>query len=96
MRKSVDGEGVHHRDVRDGYVLGKYHENLPAWLSTDYGTVRGGARAGGETGEAAEGWLEGTGNVRPVHGTAQNRFQDVMAQRDLCGQGWASHAVVGV
>jgi hypothetical protein len=28
-----------------------------------------------------------------VHSTVQNPFQDVMAQRDLCGQGWASHAV---
>jgi hypothetical protein len=31
-----------------------------------------------------------------VHSTAQNLFQDIMAQREMCGKGGASHAVVGV
>jgi hypothetical protein len=31
-----------------------------------------------------------------VHSTAQYPFQDVVAQRKLCGQGAASHGVVGV
>jgi hypothetical protein len=47
------------------------------------GAVRGSARAGGETVEVAEGWLEGRDNARPVHGTAQNPFHDVMARRDV-------------
>jgi hypothetical protein len=34
--------------------------------------------------------------VMPVHSTAQDPFQDVMAQREMCGKGEASHAVVGV
>jgi hypothetical protein len=36
------------------------------------------------------------GDARPVHSTAQNPFQDVMAQHEMCGKGRASHAVVGV
>jgi hypothetical protein len=33
-------------------------------------------------------------DARPVHGTAQHPFQDVMAQSELCGQDGATHAVV--
>jgi hypothetical protein len=69
------------------------HENVPTCLSTGCGAVQDGARAGGETGEAAERWLKGRGNARPVHSTAQNPFQNVVAQRDLCGQGGAWHTV---
>jgi hypothetical protein len=96
LRKGVDGKVVHHGDVCDGYALGEDPENVPACLSTGCRAVRSGARAGGETREAAEGWLEGRGNARPVHGMAQNLFQDVVAQRDLCSQGGAAHAVAGV
>jgi hypothetical protein len=49
----------------------------------------GGARAGGENGEGAEGWLEGRGNTSPVHGTLQNPFQDVVAQCVQPGRGIA-------
>jgi hypothetical protein len=31
-----------------------------------------------------------------VHSTAQNPFQDIMAQLEMCSKGGASHAVVGV
>jgi hypothetical protein len=44
-------------------------------------------RNGGSRGEASTG---------PVHSTAQYPFLDVVAQRKLCGQGAASHGVVGV
>jgi hypothetical protein len=37
-----------------------------------------------------------TGDDRPVHSTAQNPFQDIMVQREMCGKGRASQAVVGV
>jgi hypothetical protein len=42
-----------------------------------------------------EGWLKGGGDVRSVHSTAQNPFQEAMAQLQLCGEGGSSHAVVG-
>jgi hypothetical protein len=38
----------------------------------------------------------GGGDACPVHSTAQNPFQNSMAQREMCGKGGASHAVVGV
>jgi hypothetical protein len=47
-------------------------------------------------GESDEGWLQGGGDAHPVHSTAQNPIQDVMAQHRVCSEGGAAHARVGI
>jgi hypothetical protein len=39
-------------------------------------------------------WVEAM--PAPGHDTAQNPFQDVMAQRSMCTEGWAPHSVVSL
>jgi hypothetical protein len=82
--------------IDDGDALGHGHEVVPSSARAGGGAIGGHAGAIGEPGEAAEGGLECGGNARPVHSTAQNPFKDVMAQRGLCRQGRAPHAVVSV
>jgi hypothetical protein len=50
----------------------------------------------GEAREEAEGWLEGGGDAHPVHNTAQNPFQDVVAQHGTCSRERALHPAVRV
>jgi hypothetical protein len=38
----------------------------------------------------------GGGDACPVHDTAQNPFQGVMAQRGMCSEGRAPHSVVSL
>jgi hypothetical protein len=92
----VWGEGVDDRDVGDGDALWKGHKDVAPSLGANGQAVDGGASAGSEAWESAEGWFEGGGDARPVHSTAQNPFQHIMVQREMCGKGGASHAVVGV
>jgi hypothetical protein len=87
----VDG-----RDVGDIDALWKDHEDVAPSLGASGRAVGRGASAGSEAWESAEGWFKGGGDARPVHSTAQNPFQDIMAQREMCSKGGASHAVVGV
>jgi hypothetical protein len=89
----VWGGWVDDRDVGDGDALWK---DVAPSLGANGQAVGGGARAGSEAWESAEGWFKGGGDARPVHSTAQNPFQDIMVQREMCGKGGASHAVVGV
>jgi hypothetical protein len=70
--------------VGDGNALGHGHEDVPSSARAGGGAIGGRAGAIGEPREAAEGGLECGGNARPVHSTAQNPFEDVMAQRGLC------------
>jgi hypothetical protein len=70
---------VNDGDVGDGDALWQGHEDVPPSLRANGGAVGGGASASSEAWESAEGWLEGGGDARPVHSTAQNPFQDVMA-----------------
>jgi hypothetical protein len=84
----IHGEGLDGRSVGNGEALWQGHE--------DVGAVGRSACAGSEARESIEGWLQGRGDAHPVHSMAQNLFQDVMAQRKLCSQGGASHAMVGV
>jgi hypothetical protein len=46
--------------------------------------------------EAAEGEFLGGGDARPVHNTAQNPFQGVMAQRGMCSKGRTPHPMVNI
>jgi hypothetical protein len=69
--------------VGDGNALGHGHEDVPSSARAGGGAIGGRAGAIGEPGEAAEGGLQSGGNARPVHSTAQNPFEDVMAQRGL-------------
>jgi hypothetical protein len=87
---------VDDRDVGDGDALWKGHEDVAPSLRASGRAVGGGASAGSETWESAEGWFKGGGDACPVHSTVQNLFQDIMAQREMCSKGGASHAVVGV
>jgi hypothetical protein len=59
-------------------------------------TQSGGACSPGEPREAAEGRFLGRGDARPVHDTAQNPVQDVMAQRDVSSQGRTPHPMVNI
>jgi hypothetical protein len=72
---------VDDRDVGDGDARWKGHEVVALSLGAE---------------PSAEGWFMGGGDARPVHSTAQNPFKNGMAQREMCGKGGASHAVVGV
>jgi hypothetical protein len=83
-------------NVLDGDTLWHSHEDVPPSLQANGRAVGRSACAGIEAEESAEVWLKGGGDARPVHSTAQNPFQDVMAQHELCSEGGASHAVVGV
>jgi hypothetical protein len=85
---------VDDRNVSDGDALWKGHEDVAPSLGAN-GRAVGGASAGSEVWESAEGWLKGGGIARPVHSTEQNPFQDIMAQGELCGKGGALHAMVG-
>jgi hypothetical protein len=82
--------------VGDSDALGHGHEDVPSSARAGGGAIGRRAGAISEPREAAEGGLKCGGNARPVHSTAQNPFEDVMAHRGLCRQGGASHAVVGV
>jgi hypothetical protein len=87
---------VDNGNVGDEDALWQGHEEVAPNLRVNGGAIGRSACAGSEAGESAEGWLKGGGDARPVHSTAQNLFQDVMAQRKLCSEGRASHAVVSV
>jgi hypothetical protein len=67
-------------------------------MSPGAGTRGRGASALGKAREleAAEGGFLGGGDACPVHDTAQNPFQDVMAQRGMCSEGRAPHSVVSL
>jgi hypothetical protein len=69
---------------------------MPCGLGANGGAVGRSACAGSKASDSVEGWLKGGGDAGPVHSTAQNPCLDVMAQRKLCSEGGASHAVVGV
>jgi hypothetical protein len=60
------------------------------------GTRGRGSSASGKAGEAAEGGFLGGGDACPVHDTAQNPFQDVIAQCGMCSDGRAKHSVVSL
>jgi hypothetical protein len=92
-QEDVDGEGVHDADVRDGDALGKGYKDIPPSLDMDAGAISEGA---GAASEAGEGGRKGGGNAGPVHNLAQIPFQDIMAQRDLCSKGRASHCEASV
>jgi hypothetical protein len=92
----IHGEGVDEGNVVDEDALWQGHEDVASSLMANGGAVGGGASAGSEAEESAEGWLKGGGDACPVHTTVQNLFQDVMGQRKLCGEGEALHAAVGV
>jgi hypothetical protein len=49
------------------------------------GAVGSDSSAVGEAREAAEGCLESRCDACPAHDPAQNPFQDIVAQRGLCG-----------
>jgi hypothetical protein len=76
--------------------LWKGQEDVSPSLRANGRAFGRGASAGSKAWEAAEGWFKGGGDACPVHSTAQNPCQDVMAQREMCSKGGASHAVVGV
>jgi hypothetical protein len=84
---------VDERDVGDGDALWKGQEDVAPRLEGNGRAFDGGASAGSEAWEPAEGWFKGGGDARPMHSTAQNPFQDIMSQHEMCG---ASPAVVGV
>jgi hypothetical protein len=92
----MGGERVRHRDICDGDAPREDHEDVPLCLDAGSGAIRCSSRTGCEAGETAKGRFEGGGNTSPVHSTAQYPFQDVVAQRKLCGQGAAAHGMVGV
>jgi hypothetical protein len=92
----VKGKGVDGRDVGDGDALWQGHKDVAPSLEANGRAIGRGASTGNEAWELAEGWLEGGDDARPVHSTAQNPFQDIMAQREMRGKGGASHTVVGV
>jgi hypothetical protein len=96
LGEGIHGEGVDDRNVGDGDALWQGHEDVAPSLGANGRDVGGGASAGSEDWESAEGWLKDGCDARPVHSTAQNPFQDVIAQHELCGKGGASHGVVGV
>jgi hypothetical protein len=54
-----------------------------------------GVRTGHMAGKSTEGCLKGRGNARPLHSTAHT-VQDILMWSELCSQGGAPHAVVGV
>jgi hypothetical protein len=89
------GERVPHRDICNGDAPREDHEDVPPGLDAGSGAICCGSRCF-EAGETAKGRFEGGGNTGPVHSTAQYPFEDVVAQRKLCGQGAASHGMVGV
>jgi hypothetical protein len=82
--------------VCDANALGHGQEDVPSSTWAGGGAIGGCARAVGDIWEVADGGLKCRGNARPVHSTAQNPCQNVVAQRGLCSQGKAPHAVVGV
>jgi hypothetical protein len=82
--------------VCDANALGHGQEDVPSSTQTGGGAIGGCARAVGDIWEVADGGLKCRGNACPVHSTAQNPCQDVEAQRGLCSQGRAPHAVVRV
>jgi hypothetical protein len=91
----IHGEGMDGRNVGNGEALWQGHEDVAPSLRANGGAV-GRSACASEARESTEGWLQGGGDAHPVHSMAQNLFQDVMAQRKLCSQGGASHAMVGV
>jgi hypothetical protein len=83
--------------VDEGHIgnadaFGHRQEDIPWSTRSGGGAISGCAGAVGETGE---GGLKCGGSARPVLSTAQHPCQDVVAQRGLCSQGGAPHAVVG-
>jgi hypothetical protein len=88
--------GVDDGHVDDADALGHGHEDVPSSTRAGGGPSSGCVGAVGETGEAAFGGLKCGGNAPPVHSTGKHLCQDVVAQRDLCSQGGAPHAVMGV
>jgi hypothetical protein len=86
---------VDDRDVGNGDALWNGHEDVALSLGASGRAIGRGASAGSEAWESAEGRFKGGGDARPVHSTAQNPM-DIMAQREMCGKGGGSHAVVGV
>jgi hypothetical protein len=73
--------------MAEGWMTEEAAIVMPPSLDPGAGAGSGGARSPSEPREAAKGGkgILGGGNARPVHNTAQNPFQDVMAQGDLCG-----------
>jgi hypothetical protein len=94
--EEMRGERVHHRDICDGDAPREDHEDVPSGLVAGSGAICCSSRTSFEARETAKGRFEGRGNTGPVHSTAQYPFEDVVAQRKLCGQGAASHGMVGV
>jgi hypothetical protein len=84
-------------DIEAGWLYTPYIVYIfPSGLDADSGAICCSSRAGFEARETAKGRFEGRGNTGPVHSTAQYPFEDVVAQRKLCGQVAASHGMVGV
>jgi hypothetical protein len=96
LRNGNHGEGVNDGNVCNGDPLWQGREDVAPSLWANGGAVGRSACAGSEAADSLEGWLKGGGDARTVHSTAQNPCQDVMAQRNLCSEGVASHALVGV
>jgi hypothetical protein len=83
------------RDIGNSDAVRQGQEDVTPSPRADGCAVCRGAGTSHQAGDAAEEWLMGQGDARPVHSTAQNPFEDVMVQCGLCGQGRASHAVGG-
>jgi hypothetical protein len=94
--EEMRGERVHHRDICDGDTPREDHEDVTSGLDASSGAICCTSRTGFEARETAKGRFEVRGNTGPVHSTAQYPFEDVVAQRKLCGQGAASHGMIGV
>jgi hypothetical protein len=93
--EGVHGEGVDYGKVGDGDVFWQGHEDVapslgangPSSAEVPAPAARlGSPRRGGSRVEA----------MPPRCTARRKKFQDVMVQRDLCGEGGALHAVVGV
>jgi hypothetical protein len=92
----VHEEGVDEGNISDEDSLWQGHKDVAPSLGANGEAVSISACTCSEAGESVKGWLKGGGDARPVHSTAQNPFQDVMAQRKLYSEGRASHALVVV
>jgi hypothetical protein len=71
--------------VGDGDPAEQRHEDVAVCPRAEGGAVGGDSAAVIKAREAAEGRLESRCDACPVHDPAQNPFQDIVAQRGLCG-----------
>jgi hypothetical protein len=74
----VCGVGVDDRDVGDGDALWQAPEYVAPSLGVNGRAVGRSACTGSKARKAAEGWLRGIGDARPVYNTVQNPFHDVI------------------